>query len=82
MSPTPIPKEPFRARDDQGTQFEVTVFVAVTTIPHFEGTTDLEEFSHAEAKVLSGPLTGQTFQVIRIEGDTFQGPGFKLTRVR
>jgi hypothetical protein len=79
-------KDTFRARDEQGTEYEVKVYAEVSTGHTTGGAFEAEGFASAEGTPLSGPLAGQTFPVQWVEGDTYQiwsaGPGPKITRIR
>ena len=79
-------KDAFRARDDQGIEYEVKVYVDVTTSHTFGGPVETEGFATGEGRPLSGPFAGQTFRVTRVDDETYQisfvGPGPKLIRIR
>jgi hypothetical protein len=80
-------KDTFLARDAQGHEYEVKVYVHTSRGPAASGGGPAaEHVSATEASVLTGPLAGETFNVTPIDGDVYQvhitGSDPKIIRVR
>ena len=79
-------KDTFRARDEQGNEYEVKVFVEVSTgNTTGGGTWETEGFVSPRATAVSGVFAGQSFTVNCVGGDEYQIVGvktIKITRVR
>ena len=78
-------KDTFRARDGQGQEYEVRVYVYTSGGPAAGGP-GAEHASGTEARVLTGPLAGETFNATPDGGDVYRvhvtGSDRAITRVR
>ena len=80
-------KNKFCARDQQGNEYEVSVYVDVTSgATTGSGTLETEGFASAEAVGITGPFQGLTFRASFVEGDDYQINALpiavRITRIR
>ncbi|HEX3149727.1 MAG TPA: hypothetical protein VHR66_16750 [Gemmataceae bacterium] len=62
-------QDSFRARDSYGNEYEVSVYVDVTSGTVSGETWESPGFTTSEAIGVTGPFQGQTLRVSRVDGD-------------